>query len=309
MLCKECAQDKRIIARGLCGKCYAELIEKEKLAICVGCEELKPIKAMGMCRKCYQRFLRHSDPKKERKKKGDTLCSFCHKRPVHAKGLCGSCYSRFLKNGSPEKIKVKKIQLCKCCGHVKKIKAKGLCGACYKRAKENNGKPIAVKKKNKYRVCEFCKKIRKIKALGLCSVCYQRYQYKGSAEYSPKRKPPKPCKVEGCDKVAISYGYCDTHRKRSVNKRKDANAMLVRKYGITIDDYEEMHVKQGGVCAICGQPETVKINGYSYNLSVDHCHDTGKVRGLLCSKCNLSLGGFNDAIDLLTKAINYLTTK
>lgn len=60
---------------------------------------------------------------------------------------------------------------------------------------------------------------------------------------------------------------------------------------------------QNHVCAICSRPET---RGKTKYLSVDHCHTTGKVRGLLCAKCNTVLGYMNDNPDYLTKAMEYL---
>lgn len=83
---------------------------------------------------------------------------------------------------------------------------------------------------------------------------------------------------------------------------------LKYEYGITSEDYDNMLLKQKGVCSICGLIE-VKINketGLPKRLAVDHCHKTGKVRGLLCFHCNSSLGKFQDSIELLQNAIDYL---
>ena len=65
---------------------------------------------------------------------------------------------------------------------------------------------------------------------------------------------------------------------------------LSYKYGITIEDYELMLAAQGGVCAICHQPETSAQAGRIRRLAVDHNHETGAVRGLLCSACNTAAG-------------------
>jgi len=83
------------------------------------------------------------------------------------------------------------------------------------------------------------------------------------------------------------------------------NRRLQKSYGISLDDYNRMVAEQNNQCAICGGAP----RGYGKNdnvLHVDHCHKTGKVRGLLCSNCNLVLGGINDSIDLLRNAITYL---
>ena len=63
--------------------------------------------------------------------------------------------------------------------------------------------------------------------------------------------------------------------------------------------------KQNGVCAICGNPETATSHGTIRRLSVDHDHETGEVRGLLCSKCNFALGLFYSE-GLLNSAKDYL---
>ncbi len=70
--------------------------------------------------------------------------------------------------------------------------------------------------------------------------------------------------------------------------------------GITYSEFKELLRKQKNGCAICGEAETKR------RMSVDHCHRTGKVRGLLCQRCNTSLGGFKDNPALLKKAIKYL---
>ncbi len=78
------------------------------------------------------------------------------------------------------------------------------------------------------------------------------------------------------------------------------NSMLKRKFGISREQYNEMLKRQKGVCAICKS----KPNGK--DLSVDHNHETGMVRGLLCNECNLALGKFKDNEKLVGSALKYL---
>ena len=75
----------------------------------------------------------------------------------------------------------------------------------------------------------------------------------------------------------------------------------MRRYGITIKDYDKMYEDQNGKCAICKKEKTIKNNFY-----VDHCHKTKKVRGLLCMRCNSGIGYFKDNTQLMKKAIEYL---
>lgn len=80
---------------------------------------------------------------------------------------------------------------------------------------------------------------------------------------------------------------------KRLNKDKIRNYELLKNFGITIEDYNAMHDKQNGLCAICKQPETrLNKSGTLHRLAVDHCHKTGKVRGLLCFKCNAAIGFF-----------------
>ncbi|MBK7092444.1 MAG: endonuclease VII domain-containing protein [bacterium] len=86
-------------------------------------------------------------------------------------------------------------------------------------------------------------------------------------------------------------------RKRNPEKRL---ANVLKTFGITVEQYYAMHESQNGVCAICGG------NSSSGRLRVDHCHSTGKVRGLLCDSCNLGLGKLGDTAKSLEKALLYL---
>lgn len=89
---------------------------------------------------------------------------------------------------------------------------------------------------------------------------------------------------------------------RDTNKQNLKNKYYQREYGITLEDYNEMFEEQGGKCKICNihQLELPKA------LAVDHCHETTKVRGLLCMNCNILLGKAKDNKELLLKAIEYL---
>jgi hypothetical protein len=86
------------------------------------------------------------------------------------------------------------------------------------------------------------------------------------------------------------------------------NSRLKNLFGITYLEYQKILKKQNNVCAICGNTESLKdvwSNGIR-SLAVDHCHETNKVRGLLCGNCNTALGKFKDNIKLMKKAIKYL---
>ena len=80
-------------------------------------------------------------------------------------------------------------------------------------------------------------------------------------------------------------------------------ASLKSKYGITPEDYDAMFDSQSGRCAICG---TDRAGGSGDRLHVDHSHETGEVRGLLCGNCNRGIGHFKDSPDTLREAADYL---
>lgn len=72
---------------------------------------------------------------------------------------------------------------------------------------------------------------------------------------------------------------------------------LYNKFGITIEEYNDLHKSSNGCCFICKK---------SCKLSLDHNHSTGRYRGLLCSKCNFGIAKFKEKVDLLLEAIKYI---
>jgi len=96
---------------------------------------------------------------------------------------------------------------------------------------------------------------------------------------------------KGPDHPNYKHGLTETRRKTDLRKN----------YGITVEQYDEMLVAQNYVCAICGDKDENK------RLHVDHCHASGRVRGLLCRGCNLGLGKFKDNVETMFAAIKYLS--
>lgn len=86
--------------------------------------------------------------------------------------------------------------------------------------------------------------------------------------------------------------------KKRINEHR-RQSYLKQRYGITADDYAAMLTRQGAVCAICRRPGKRR-------LAVDHCHATGRVRGLLCDNCNQAIGKLKDSPELLARSIAYL---
>lgn len=112
------------------------------------------------------------------------------------------------------------------------------------------------------------------------------------------------CKVCGTEKPASEFYV----RKESGKPRSECKACTIemhryRKLGVCNARYDEMLTKQNGACAICN----TKLNSSRYTkLAVDHCHKTGRVRGLLCTACNTAIGLLKDSTERLRSAIEYL---
>lgn len=86
---------------------------------------------------------------------------------------------------------------------------------------------------------------------------------------------------------------------------------LQRTYGLSLEEYEQMYRDQNGVCACCGQSETVRPGRTRRNqakpvLQVDHCHTTGAVRGLLCTGCNTALGSLGEDPERVKSLLKYI---
>lgn len=117
---------------------------------------------------------------------------------------------------------------------------------------------------------------------------------------------------------AIGLLYCfdckifkannDFHKNKQSRTGHHNQCISCRKrqeYGISLEEYDQMLSDQNGVCAICLLPEIIKsTQGRTKSLAVDHCHTTGKVRGLLCINCNTSLGHYEKIKDSAKRYLN-----
>ncbi len=154
-----------------------------------------------------------------------------------------------------------------------------------------------------------------------CDICGTEYSFR-TVKLCPVCKTKK---CASCNKIKllknfyqdanITNGFaayctsCDKEKKKnsyikdkSIHRRRN----LKRTYNITLDEYDRLFEVQNGVCAICGKKETRRNKYNVWHLAVDHSHESGKVRGLLCGNCNSMLGFVKDKPDLLLKAYFYL---
>jgi hypothetical protein len=151
------------------------------------------------------------------------------------------------------------------------------------------------------------------------------------------RDPNAKCRAKGCTDPVNALGWCKSHydrRRLSDPERRAANTARARawyyenredqlvkmrakyqaekydraasarlkRFGLTQEGFDSLLVEQGGGCAICGSTKAGGRGGFA----VDHCHETGRVRGLLCANCNNGLGRFKDDPVRLYAAIDYL---
>lgn len=107
-----------------------------------------------------------------------------------------------------------------------------------------------------------------------------------------------------CSKCVREYSARWKNKNRDQTRRTDKYCQAKLKYGLSKDQYDGLIQKQGSKCAIC-LCELDPFDGTT-NTHIDHCHESGKVRGILCRACNVALGGFRDNIDALRRAISYL---
>lgn len=162
-----------------------------------------------------------------------------------------------------------------------------------------------------------------IHSLGLCTKHYTRQRRYDSTDkpktkseqllltnssYCPSCEKVKSIKEFNKDKQTFNgfSTYCKLCNNKKgktrykLHKDEYKSYGLIKKFGITLEDYNILLNNQDGVCAICEKSQFGKA------LAVDHCHKTKVIRGLLCDSCNLGLGKFNDDKKLINKASKYL---
>ena len=103
-----------------------------------------------------------------------------------------------------------------------------------------------------------------------------------------------------CKKCKLKHDGLRSRSRRSPKEYQDRYRYA--KLGMTLENYNKMLTAQNDRCKICNRHKSDQKR----SLHVDHCHDSGKIRGILCGNCNVALGLFNDDIDTLKKAIIYL---
>lgn len=134
-----------------------------------------------------------------------------------------------------------------------------------------------------------------------CSKCKQLKPLTDFCKGDLKDGRRSDCK--NCQLIQVkSYRAANPDKVKKWNK----TAKVKLFYGLTLEKYEELEKLQNGLCAVCGLSNSQKLYNRSVSLHIDHNHETGKIRGLLCHKCNTALGLANDDPTILRKLVDYL---
>lgn len=173
--------------------------------------------------------------------------------------------------------------------------ARGFCRQCYYR----------VYAPTQVAVCKECGQQKHLQAKGKCAACYKRTTSRPNVVCSAcgetrEHAAKGMCSI--CYMRTKAPGYVAQRRAKwhatpmPERQKRNRTSNLKYKYGLTHDQHAEMLEAQGGTCAVCPAPAS----------HVDHCHTTGKVRGLLCRACNVTLGNMQDDPERLRRAAEYL---
>ena len=136
-----------------------------------------------------------------------------------------------------------------------------------------------------------------------CKSCIKQYHanhYKQNREVILKRNADWVQNNPEKSKQRQDKWIKNNPHKQEMKSRK---SHLKQTYGITLAEYDTMLTEQKGLCGICGEDNVAYKKKH---LCVDHCHKTGKIRGLLCDACNIALGKLRDSKQRLLNAISYL---
>lgn len=148
------------------------------------------------------------------------------------------------------------------------------------------------------KVCPRCKESKPVEEFAL-----------RSAAKNKRGRPYRKSLCRVCDRADGAERQRRYRERLTTEQRAEAalanrTVKLRQAYGITVEEYDQLLAAQGGGCAICGAT-TPGRKRHKY-LAVDHCHESGTVRGILCDFCNTGLGSFRDDPALLLAAIKYL---
>lgn len=219
----------------------------------------------------------------------------CSRTDVVAHGLCRKHYGRKRRQGTTE-VQMRTRAKCVICGEP--ARARGLCGLHYQRWR-TTGDPLTEPLKPSKTRAEQLAREEAETGMRKCITCKELKPLDDFAEYSYGRNGRCPsCKP--CRK-ALGKATYESRKQRDPEglRRKSRNVHLRAQYGMTVNQFDAMTAQQRGRCAACGKQT---------KLVLDHDHETGDIRGLICNPCNLALGFAEDSIKRLRELTVYLVT-
>lgn len=224
----------------------------------------------------------------------------CSNEKVVARGLCRACYHRLRRNGSVQRIYVSNTGECSVEGCGKKAFSKNLCAHHYEKQQHpfsNMWRTLRSRYPGEYPPAWD-------RLEGFLADIGERPTPKHQLRRVLTSAPYSASNVKWVKPVGVNRSRYTPEQAASYDRAWN----LDRKYGLTVERYQEMLAEQGGVCACCKRAETHvhKKSGKLKDLAVDHDHATKKVRGLLCFNCNQGIGRLKDDPALLRAAADYL---
>ena len=246
-------------------------------------------------------------------------CSYCgEEKPIAAKGLCRACYQRKQKTGSLEYQRKGKRSVCDVHGCNDYVVSHGLCDKHRTRLKRygqtESLRPGDWGSRECHPLYRYWSDTKRRSTLNLCDEWRLDFWAFVSCV---KQRPSSDHYIRavdlekdlGPDNWQWVLGLTDANRK--IATREKANRYEKKRLRVSTEERLKLLSAADGRCQICGAesndtdcPTTGSVKTSS--LCVDHCHETGELRGILCRACNSGLGHFKDDISLLEKAIVYL---
>lgn len=258
-------------------------------------------------------------------------CSACHRdKPVVARGLCNACYQRWRNTGTTDYQRWGARSICSVGGCEKRVASHGLCDTHRKRMERHGHieetRPDSWGAKEKHPLYNSWSHMRRHRARHPMDRGWENDFLQFVADVGERPTPKHKLFVADdanpigpgnyvwkraiTEKVPGEDDKTYYARAQKVYRRMRPEAFkgydLKRHYGLSADGYAALKRKQSNCCAVCGAREGTVIRGRAISLAVDHCHASGKVRSLLCVRCNRGLGLFRDDPALLQAAIDYL---
>ena len=154
---------------------------------------------------------------------------------------------------------------------------------------------------DKWLVCKVCGSVGKH-----CSRCSKYLPFSAFPKSAGPNRGGTSAYCKPC-MLAYKRGYYKEHGKSEYRIHRERVSAILSKYGLTEEEYQQKFQEQQGLCGACGKPEEFHYkDGTPYRLAVDHDHDTGQIRMLLCRRCNLALGHLQDSPERVQALLAYI---